>query len=429
MQQCNQNFRISILIGKLIAAAVMASGCGGGSVSTAPNSSGGAAYDGSSMPAAVVEAQKADTAVDPAIVAADNAFGLNVLNNLIAGSTDNIAISPISLSLALHILYNGAAGTTQQAMAQTLQLGDISAQKLNSDNAALQASLTNPDPKVQLTIANSLWINLSSSPVLPSFTQMDETYYGATLGDLSGAPANVNAWVAEKTGGLIADILPPLPPPGGYKVAVIANALYFKGEWTTAFDLGQTAVAAFTLSNGAETSAEMMHQTGTYAYLQGANFQAIRIPYGQGRLNMLIVLPDPGTTMSRFVAGITNELLTNWDAEFQNSLVSIALPRFTSTYSKSLPSALTSLGMGIAFGQSADFSTLAPGAYVSDVEHKTVVEVDETGTVAAAATAVGVTTTIASPQGTMTMDHPFLYAIQDSQTGELLFIGVLMDPS
>jgi serine protease inhibitor len=179
-----------------------------------------------------------DAAVDPAITTADNAFGIQLLNNLISGNAGNVAISPLSMSLLLQILYGGAAGTTAQAMALTLQLGNLTAQDVNSDNAALQASLAAPDPNVQLTIANSLWMHLTNNPVLPSFTAMDATYYGATIGDLSGAPDNVNGWVASETAGLITQILPP-EAAGYYQspsvAAVLANTIYFKGQWTSRF--------------------------------------------------------------------------------------------------------------------------------------------------------------------------------------------------
>jgi len=132
-----------------------------------------------------------------------------------------------------------------------------------------------------------------------------------------------------------------------------------------------------------------------------------------------------GGGLGRFAAGLSDAGLRS--LSFQSVSLSIALPRFTSSYSSALSPALTSLGMGIAFTQSADFSALAPGAFVSEVYHATVVEVDETGTVAAAATRVGVTT---SDAGTgMTMDHPFIWAIEDGRTGELVFIGILADPA
>ena len=354
------NFHWSTAIGLLLAAAVLA-GCGGGSASmTMSSDPANPASNSSSTPPAVVQAESAGTTVNPAIATADNAFGLNLFQTLIAGATGNVAISPINVAMALQILYNGAAGTTQQAMAQTLQLGSLSTQDLNNANAALQASLLNPDPEVQIIVANSLWMHLSNNPVLASFTQTDQTYYGATVGDLSGAPADVNSWAAAETNGLITNIL----PAADYTsvVAVIANTIYFKGQWSTAFDPSQTATAQFTLGDGTQVSSQMMHQGGSYAYLQGSNFQAVSLPYGQGRFSMLIVLPNSGVSFSSFAAGITPAAISGWVSQSQMAQGSIGLPKFTATYGVSLPPALSSLGMGIALCSSnmADFSALAP---------------------------------------------------------------------
>jgi serine protease inhibitor len=419
--------------GALGAAALLLAGCNGlGGNGTQPPSSVGA----SSLPAAVAQAQAEHTPVDPALVAADNAFGLSLLTTLLPGSGgNNIAISPLSAAMALQVLYNGAQGSTQQGMAQALDLGTLSLETLNTDNAALEAALIHPDPDVTLTVANSLWIDESAYPVNPTFTQTDETYYGATVGDLSGAPANVNAWVDAETHGLIPQILQPDLPPSAFKVAIIANTLYFKGKWTTAFDPSRTDTGAFTLGDGSEVTADLMHQAGTLPYLEstfnGSRFQAIRLPYGEGRLSMLIVLPQAGTPIGPFIAGVTLEDLSHWIAGLQPTAVSIALPRFSAQYSENLVSALSALGMGVAFvpGE-ADFAALAPRAYVSSVVHSTVVEVDEAGTTAAAATVITVGATIALPQPIiMVMDHPFFYAIEDDATGELLFIGILMNPA
>jgi serine protease inhibitor len=418
----------------LLAAAALSAGCGGGAVNPAQAPAGGGSNPAGSPPPAVAQAKAAGAPVNPAIVAADNAFGLHLFQSLISG-TENVAISPISVAMALQIVYNGAAGTTQQAMAQTLQLGSLSTPDLNDANAALQASLIAPDPAVQITIANSLWMHLSNNPVLPSFTQTDETYYGATVGDLAGAPDNVNAWVAAETQGLITQILP-AEPPGYYAspavLAVIANTIYFKGQWSATFDPTQTVSAPFTLSDGTQVSAEMMQRVGSYAYLRGANFQAVRLPYGQGRFSMVILLPDVGVDLGSFVAGMTADGLSGWIAQLQGSYGAVALPKFTATYSQSLPPALTSLGMGIAFCPNrADFSGIAaPLSCLADVEHKTVVEVDESGTVATGATTVTVVVTVVQdPVFSITLDRPFLYAIRDDTTGELLFIGILQNPN
>jgi serine protease inhibitor len=286
---------------------------------------------------------------------------------------------------------------------------------------------------VQLTTANSLWMHLDQNPVLPSFISANETYYAAEIGDLSGAPDNVNAWVASETNGLITQIL----PPGNYSsdsvVAVLANAIYFKGAWTTAFNPDATTAAPFTLTDGTEVSCEMMNQTGSFPYLSGANFQAVELPYGQtSRLSMLIILPAAGVELGSFVANMTNEKLSTWIADLEPATVSIGLPRFTATYASPLVTALTSLGMGVAFAPgAADFAGIAsgPGVFISDVEHKTVVQVDETGTVAAGATTVTINVSAVVAPISMTLNRPFFYAIVDGKTGALLFIGTLVDPT
>jgi serine protease inhibitor len=329
------------------------------------------------------------TVIDPQIVTSDNTFGVALFKTLARDNPGNIAISPVSLALALQIAYNGAAGTTRQSMARTLDLGSLATQQLNKANAALLTSLRDADPQVQLTIANSLWGHLDHDPMSPTFTQTVKTFYGAQVGDLSKAPANVNAWVAQETRGLITQILPDEPASYYQRVtAIIATAIYFKGRWSRPFDARSTVSAPFTLGDATKTSTKMMQQTGDYEYLQESQFQALRIPYGRGQLSMLIVLPNSGVSLGSFIAGITADDLAGWIAHLQQSFGKVALPRFTATYRASLPDALTTLGMGVAFcsSRAADFSGIGPGYCLSDVEHAAVVKVDEIGTVAAAAT-------------------------------------------
>ncbi len=403
----------------LLLAAVLAA-CGGGSVAT------------TSAPPAVAKAHAADAVVDPTVVAADNAFGLNLLNTLIPQNSGNVAIAPISVAMGLQIVYNGAAGSTQQAMAQTLKLGSLTTATLNADNAALEASLLDPDPKVTITLANSLWLNPHLT-VSAGFTATDATYYGATVGSLAGAPDNINAWVDTETQGLITQILP--QEPSGYYssiAAVLANVIYFKGQWTSGFDPNQTVAAPFFRDDGSQVTSELMNQTASFGYYSGSNFQVVRLPYGQGALSMLIVLPNAGVDLGGFVAGMTPAAIDGWVAALQTETGSIGLPRFTASFGASLPEALTELGMGVAFCTSpdADFSGIAPGACIGDVEHKTIVEVDESGTVAAGATSVSVVVSaVMAPQFSMMMNHPFFYAIRDDRTGVLLFVGVLLDPT
>jgi serine protease inhibitor len=284
------SFVASTALGTVLATALV--GCGADGTSAGVQSPAGGAAK--ATPTAVAAALKNDDAVDPTIVSADNGFGLSLLDALLPEANgENIAISPLSVALALQVLYNGAAGSTQQAMAQTLGLGTLSLKALNDDNAALQASLISPDPAVQLVIANGLWLDQGSSPVLPAFTKTSQAFYGATVGDLSGAPDNVNAWVDSETRGLITQLL----LPGVYHDAIIANVLYFKGEWTTPFNPDNTFTFPFTLSGGSQISAQLMQQTARFPYgsgiLYGTNYQALRLPYGQSRFNMLVILPMP----------------------------------------------------------------------------------------------------------------------------------------
>jgi serine protease inhibitor len=425
----------------IVAAVSLLGGCGGDGEAASQSSTSGSSstpaaptspsVPSSSLPPAIAQAQENKTAVNPSLVTADNTFGLNLFKILNQGSTANVAISPTSIALALQIVFNGAAGATQQAMSQTLQLQGLSLVGLNDADAALQAAFINPDPEIALTVANSLWMHLSSNPVLPSFTQVNETYYGGEIGDLAGAPEDVNAWITNETHGLITQIL----PPENYSSVdfVVANAIYFKGAWTQPFNPAQTAAATFTGADGTAVSCQMMYENGSFPYFQGSTFQALRLPYGaNGHMSMLILLPDSSISLAAFVASLTPDTLNTWISELQPMQGNVALPRFTSTYGVSLPAALSALGMGIAFDpNAADFSGIAPGTSLSAVAHKTVVEVDESGTVAAAATAVvGIDALAApTPQFTITMDHPFFYAIRDDENGALLFIGTMVAPA
>ncbi len=437
MSQRNRAWAVPAVAGALSIVAAL-TGCGGGDSAESPSPPvssvpptdtappGGAA---ASTPAAVLQAKQDNTPVDPSIVTADSTFGLNLLNTLVPLNVgNNTAISPTSVAMTLQIVYNGAVGPTQTTMAQTLQLGAMSVQQLNTDNANLLGALLDPDPQVDLTIANSLWVPLSTNLVAPAFISVDQTYYGAEIGDVAGAPANVNAWVSTQTDGLITDLLPP-----GHYVTVMANTVYFKGQWTSGFPPAQTVTAPFTLADGSQVSVSMMQQSTLFPYFQGADFQAVNLPYGSGRLSMLIVLPNTGVDLGTFVATITPAAVESWVSQMSSMTVNLGLPRFTTAYSTgtSLIPALTTLGMGDAFDPNENgFTGIFPSFVINVAVHKTYVQVDETGTVAAAATGVGDVATIATPDTVnLQLNRPFFYAIRDNQTGELLFVGVLMNPN
>jgi serine protease inhibitor len=394
-------------------------GCGG---------SGSSATQSQALPAAVEQAVRSSTPVDSNLVAANNSVGFDLFNQLVQQNPSaNVFISPTSIALALEIVENGANGATLTAMGQTLHLPSTSLSDINTGNAALQASLVNPDPKVALTIANSLWIHKATTQVNPTFIQTNTNYYGSTVGDLAGAPANVNAWVSQQTNGNITSIL----PAGNYSswVFAVINAVYFKGAWTTPFDPGLTTSVPFTLLNGTTKTCNLMQRQGTYTYYSGANFQAVRLPYGSNRMSMVMILPNQGVNWTTFLATLTPQNLTTWLSQATSNFGSVALPRFQTGYDADLIPSLTSLGMGIAFTSQADLSGIAPGTMLTYVHHKTFLNVTEQGTEAGAATGIGGATAVAVNSFTFRADHPFFCAIQDDKTGTLLFLGCILDPT
>jgi serpin B len=282
-----------------------------------------------------------------------------------------------------------------------------------------------------LNIANSLWVPLTTSSVSATFESADQTYYGATIGDIAQAPADVNAWGNEQTNGLIPQILPPGTNLAQAK-AILANVVYFKGTWQSGFSPAQTKSAPFTLANGTQTTVNMMEQAqATFPVVSGANFTAVSLPYGQGRLSMIAVLPNAGVDLGTFVSTLTPADIDSWVGQMSSVSINLFLPRFTTSFSANLIPPLTTLGMGIAFeAGGGDFSGIYPGAYISAVQHDTVVEVDETGTVAAGTTTIVITTSVAIQEPVnVEFNRPFFYTIRDNQTGALLFSGVMVNPN
>ena len=395
-------------------------GCGSSSVSVA---------EASDLPSRVAEAAQRNAPVSSGLVAANNRFAFTLFDQLRRKDAGkNVFVSPVSITLALQIIYNGARGQTQQDMAQALQIQGLSLSDLNEGNAALQASLIRRDPKVTLTIANSLWIRQGTNEVTPAFIQTNRDYYGSEVGDLSGVPDSVNAWVSRKTNQRITKIL----PQDDYSdiVAILVNAVYFKGAWTKKFDPSKTQTSTFTRSDGTTIPCKLMPQSGTYSYLKGSDFQAVRLPYGDKRLSLAVFLPDAGTSLDTLLSRLTAANWNDWMTQFADKHGEIALPRFKTEYEVNLKEALSALGMEIAFDPNgrADFTGIAQNAYLKFVKHKTFLEVTEEGTEAAGATSVGVGITSVPIPFKMKMDRPFLCAIRDDVTGTLLFLGVLANP-
>ncbi len=374
-------------------------------------------------------------AVDSRLIDASNRFSLNLFRELRQQAVgENIFLSPASVAFALSMTYNGATDETQKAMAEALSLKEMSVAELNQANAALKASLENPDKTVELAIANSLWAR-RGIPFEPDFLKINQEFYGAKVADLDfgdrQAPNTINAWVNENTRGKIKQIIDQLNP---NEVMVLINTLYFKGAWTEPFQPEATQEAPFYVTPDKAKKHPLMSRGGRYPYLETAEFQAISLPYGNNaRLSMLVFLPKPNQTLAAFEQRLTPENWQQWTEQLRSRLGSITLPRFKQQYSTELKTALSALGMGIAFDANrATFGKLSSvPTKIDQVQHVAVIAVDEAGTEAAAATAVRIGVTSAPPPSEpfeMIVNRPFWFAIRDNQTKVVLFLGAISDP-
>ena len=369
---------------------------------------------------------------DSRFVDANTRFGFKLFAQVFQRGDKNVLLSPASVAIALGMTYNGASGQTQQAMQQTLALEGMSLEQVNQANQALLSQIQNADAEVTLTIANSLWA-MAGLTFQSDFVQHNQTFYAADITQLDfshpDAADRINAWVNNKTAGKIPQIVDQINP---NDILFLINAIYFKGNWTTPFDPSNTIDRPFHLADGSVKSHPFMSQHGRYSYLETDQFQAVQLPYGKKRWQMLLFLPKPNSDLTRFVQSLTAENWQTWMQSFMASPGTIQLPRFRLEYGLSLIDALKALGMSIAFDPNhADFAAMTDRpAYISEVQHKTFMEVNEAGTEAAAATSVTVTTRAALPQPPfqMTVDRPFFYAIQDETTGTILFTGAIGEP-
>ncbi len=372
--------------------------------------------------------------MDANLVAANNAFGFDLFSQLLKEDKDkNVSFSPLSVALALEMTYNGAVGETHDAMVKVLKLNGMNHPQLNEAAAGLMKTLKSNDPKIELAIANSLWAR-QGTKFNPAFLERNQKFFGAeiTAIDFASPKAKdtINAWVSKNTKGKIPAIIDRID--AGQAMFLI-NAVYFKGQWQKKFEKAMTKDESFHLAAGGQKNVPLMSQSGNYQYYRGEKFQAVSLPYGQGGTNLYLFLPDEGASLNEFLKGLSFEKWEQWTSSFRSMPGDIKIPRFKMDYDRSLNQALMALGMGVAFTSGADFSGIRAerDLMISEVKHKAIVEVNEEGTEAAAATSVGmVTTSMRQPQQRFTFiaDRPFLMAIRNQQTGAILFLGTVMEP-
>jgi serpin B len=390
----------------------------------------GGAPTGSPGDSRAREALSTLTPDDREVVRSDNGFAWKLFGRLAAEEEGNLFISPLSVSIALSMTLNGARGETETAMREVLGHGALDRESVNSLYARLLPALTAADPRVELAIANSIW----SSPELdpePGFIEANRRSFAAEIRSMdfnspAAAPA-INAWVSDKTRGLIGEIVQPPVDPN--TVMMLINALYFKGDWARAFDGKKTRDDRFTRADGSEAPCRMMIADAEWLHRSDDRLQAVELPYGDSLFSMVLLQPAAGVDIDSLAASLDAEAWEAVTAGMAPRKGEIHVPRFKLEYEKSLKEILPSLGMAVAFSDAADFTGIHPGGglKISDVIHKTFVNVDEKGTEAAAVTRVDVVRT-SLPAPLLRLDRPFLFAIRERTSGALLFLGRVMEP-
>lgn len=389
-------------------------------------------------------APSADAGLVATVVAGNNQLAVDLFGQL-SSAVDggNLFFSPFSISGAMAIIYGGAAGTTAQQLAQVLQFpaGPSNlAPAFGALECQLEANAAGPDGG-QLDIANELFGQMGWT-FEPSFLSLLQTGYGAPLdtvdfqGDMTGAEATINAWVSQHTNGMIPQVLQPGALPSD-TVLALANALYFDGLWQAPFNPSSTANAAFNLSASQSVQVPMMSMTGVgevpeFPYLKGSGFAIAELPY-QSHVAMDILLPDAVDGLPQLVAQATAPNLEGWLAGLAPAALDVALPKFNLDSRPAVIPALKALGLTVPFQlDQADFSGIdgRPDIYINAIIHEAVLQVDETGTRAAAVTIVGGGAGAIGPTPTpFIVDHPFLLLLRDVPTGSVLFMGQVANPA
>ena len=372
------------------------------------------------------------TANELSLCSSANKFGLKLFREVLEAEDPgkNLFVSPLSVSVALAMTYNGADGDTRAAMHATLEFEDMSLEDMNRSYRDLIKVMAEADPYVKLSIVNSIWYR-KHLPVLEDFIMLNSNYFSAMVRELdfnlATAADTINAWVDDNTNGLIDAIVePPIPLDA---VMYLINAIYFKGAWTTPFDEEETFDGGFWLQDGSRVTCRMMSQRNDLAITHYDDYVTVNMPYSDSSFNMMLIVPGEGVDIGSVAATLTEERWADLTASLPVHEGSIGMPRFKFEYNTSLKPVLKSLGMEVAFGEASDFSKICSQGhlYISDVKHKSFVEVNEAGTEAAAVTSVEIYADSINPYE-IYVNRPFLFIIWEKSSKTILFMGRLAEP-
>jgi serpin B len=363
-----------------------------------------------------------------------NAFAAELFS--LVNEDKNLVISPLSLNMALAMVWNGANGETKSAIQNAMGMENYQPEEVNTYFKKLRETFIKTDPTAKLAIANSIW-SRKNFPVKTEFYNLNKEWYNAEVRELDfsdpAAPGIINQWCSDNTNGLIKDMISEISPE---VMMYLINALYFKGIWSKehGFKTAATTAESFYTNAGKQVKVKMMQQNNQLGYYSDEYLTSTALPYGNGSFSMVFILPNQNVSSAQAI-----EHLKQPDSWYRcmnpggNYDVNLFIPKFKIEYENSLNEALSQLGMGIAFSGSADFSGISDVALqISTVKQKACIEVNEEGSEAAAVTAISIELTSVAPSEpqkvTFRADRPFLFAIKENSTGTVLFMGKIENP-
>ena len=367
---------------------------------------------------------------------ANNQLGFHLLSKVDPDDHGNIFISPTSLLMALSMVYNGADGETKEEIAKALQVEGVEVADLNKANASLMSKLHNRSKDVELNVANSIWLN-DHFHFQDQFKENTEDYFNAMIQEIDvndrDAGDTINNWVKKATNEKIDEIVDsPLNP---NLASILINAIYFNGNWTHEFKKELTEDRPFHLEDGTTKDVLTMTLNEKLAYMENEHIQAVTLPYGdEENMSMNVILPKEDTGLEKVISLMDSGTWNVWQEELTSQEGTVMLPKFQLEYEITLNNSLEKLGMKTAFDkEKANFQKMLQEdqpLWISEVKQKTFLDVNETGTEAAAATSVQMETTSA-PIGQpfiMEINRPFIIMITDHSTDTILFMGTISNP-
>ena len=374
-------------------------------------------------------------ASDSALVAQGNAFAMKLFATANAQNPDdeNVVLSPLSLNMALAMVWNGADGDTKTAIQTAMGMENYAPQEVNEYFKTIREGFMQTDAaNTQLALANSIWYR-PNFPVKQPFIDLNLQYFNAQVEQLDFSLPNaadiLNQWCSDNTNGLINNMFS--PPISANVVMYLINALYFKSIWadSLAFDPAETRQMNFYKTPSQPIMVKMMRQKNDFKYYSDENLQLLTIPYGNGAFTMNFVLPKENKTFTQMLTALNQpnywyNCLNNRHLMYHFEVI---IPKFKVEYITYFKPILTELGMDVAFSRQANFSGISDWqTYISNVLQKTYIDVNEVGTEAAAVTVIEVPTT--GEHETFFANRPFLFVIQEESTGVVLFMGKINNP-